>query len=64
MSRQQLEMLRAGVYEDRHPGIGLVNVHKRLRMYFGEPYGLTFESQEDEGTIVTVHISKKNQLNA
>ncbi|HWP52155.1 MAG TPA: sensor histidine kinase, partial [Clostridia bacterium] len=44
MSPQQLNTLRAGVYEDKHTGLGLVNVHKRLRFYYGERYGLSFES--------------------
>lgn len=62
MSKEQLEELRAGVYEDRHTGLGLVNVHKRLLYYCGRPYGLEFESVYSEGTTVTVHIPKKFNL--
>ena len=62
MTVQQINTLREGVYDDCHTGLGLVNVHKRLRMYYGEKYGLTFESKLDEGTTVTVHLSKKIQL--
>jgi two-component system sensor histidine kinase YesM len=62
MTPEQLDALRSGVYDDRTPGLGLVNVHKRLRMYFGDRYGLSFESREDEGATVTVHLAKKNQL--
>ncbi|MDD3411247.1 MAG: sensor histidine kinase [Eubacteriales bacterium] len=35
-------------------GIGLKNVHERIFLTYGEPYGLTIESVEDEGTRVTV----------
>jgi len=34
--------------------IGLTNVHKRLKLYFGEPYGLRIESTEGVGTTVTI----------
>ena len=37
-------------------GVGLVNVNNRLRLLFGEPYGLQIESELDEGTTVTVII--------
>ena len=37
-------------------GVGLVNVNNRLRLLFGEPYGLQIESELDEGTTVTVSI--------
>lgn len=62
MTTGQLQKLREGVYDDCHTGLGLVNVHKRIRMYYGDQYGLTFESKYSEGTTVTVHLSKKNQL--
>lgn len=62
MSIEQLEALRAGIYEDKHTGLGLVNVHKRLKLYCGEQYGLLFDSILGEGTIVTVQIPKQNQL--
>ncbi|MDD9269250.1 sensor histidine kinase [Paenibacillus sp. GCM10023248] len=31
-------------------GIGMVNVHRRIQMVFGEQYGLQIESQVDKGT--------------
>lgn len=31
-------------------GIGLMNVHRRIQMVFGEQYGLSVESVENEGT--------------
>ncbi len=35
-------------------GVGLTNVHERIRLYFGKTYGLSIESEPDEGTTVTV----------
>ena len=37
-------------------GIGVRNVHQRLRLTFGEPYGLTVFSESDEGTTVRVRL--------
>ena len=34
--------------------IGLTNVHKRLKLYFCERYGLRIESHEGKGTTVTI----------
>lgn len=58
MNEEQLRALRAGVYEDRHTGLGLLNVHKRIRLYCGEPYGLFFASEKDKGTSVTIRLPK------
>ena len=35
-------------------GYGIRNVHERIRLTFGKPYGLAFESVWGEGTVVTV----------
>lgn len=37
-------------------GIGLVNVHSRLKLRFGEAYGLVIHSCPDEGMMVQIHI--------
>lgn len=39
-------------------GIGVKNVNDRLKIYFGEKYGLCIESEPDVGTTVTVRIPK------
>lgn len=39
-------------------GIGVKNVNDRLKIYFGEKYGLTIESELDVGTTVTARIPK------
>lgn len=37
-------------------GIGFRNVHQRLRLTFGEPYGLTILSEPDDGTTVRIRL--------
>ena len=39
-------------------GIGVKNVNDRLKIYFGEKYGITIESELDVGTTVMVRIPK------
>lgn len=37
-------------------GVGLINVHTRIQLMFGEEYGLKIYSEPDEGTKVVIHI--------
>ena len=37
-------------------GVGLVNVHSRLKLRFGDQYGLIIKSCPDEGMLVQIHI--------
>lgn len=65
MSQERLDRLReklklnqlAGAEEEslyHRGGIGLMNVHRRIQMVFGEEYGLSVESREDEGSRMTL----------
>lgn len=54
------EILRQGAIPHgtggaRH-GIALVNINKRLKLYYGEEYGLSFSSVSGEGTIVEMFV--------
>ena len=40
----------------RGSGIGVKNVNERIRLYFGEQYGLSIESEPDEGTTIWIHL--------
>ena len=72
MTEEQLGRLRRGEADDRRPGgLGLANVEQRLKLYYGEGYGLSFDSLPGRGTEVTVRIprsafppdpEKQNQL--
>ncbi len=41
--------------------IGIFNVHERLRIVYGEAYGLDIESKENIGTKVTIHIPARKK---
>jgi len=42
--------------------IGLYNVHKRLRLVYGEPYGLWVEQSDGSGTIIRVLVPARNKV--
>lgn len=51
------EKLHKGEYNGN--SIGLINVHERIRMYYGKKYGVSIEKGEIEGTKVTVKVPCK-----
>ncbi|WP_078551675.1 cache domain-containing sensor histidine kinase [Bacillus alkalicellulosilyticus] len=64
MSEEKLEQLRKNlstflIDDENHDklttGYGVVNVHARLKLTFGEEYGVTIDSELDKGTIVTIY---------
>ncbi|MRN53717.1 cache domain-containing sensor histidine kinase [Paenibacillus monticola] len=57
--RSQLEHpTQAEEAELEEGGFGLLNVHQRLRLYFGKEYGVRLESTEGKGTEISVRIPK------
>ena len=42
--------------KDTEGGFGLANVNERIRMYFGDYYGMQIDSVQGQGTTVTVSI--------
>ena len=40
---------------------GLLNVHKRLQLYYGQDYGLSVVSTAGVGTVVTMRLRKENE---
>lgn len=59
MTTEQVERLFTGashVESRRGSGIGVKNVNERIKLYFGEKYGLSIESEPDEGTTVKIHL--------
>lgn len=44
------------VRDTKSGGVGLQNVHERIRLYYGPAYGLSFESWPGEGTLVSIRL--------
>ena len=56
-------LLTDGKYErKRGSGIGLKNVDQRIKLYFGEEYGLEIKSEPDVGTRVRIHLPMKQEV--
>lgn len=51
-----LVLTDSGRIHKRGSGVGLVNVNRRIQIYFGKEYGLAIESEPDEGTKVFIRI--------
>lgn len=63
MERSQLEKINQGIKDQKTfsdsmekggIGIGLVNIHKRIQLYYGEEYGIRVKSWSGIGTVVYV----------
>lgn len=49
-------LIESGRERKRGSGVGLINVHSRIRLRFGAEYGLIIVSHPDEGMLVRVHL--------
>ena len=66
MDTGRLELLRQALSGGRdtevlepsspHSGLGVRNVDERIKLYFGQDYGLSYESAEDRGTLVRIRL--------
>ena len=59
MSEETLKKLKSMEIESKGFGIGLKNINERIKLIFGEQFGLSFESQLNEGTIVSIQLPNK-----
>ena len=59
MTQEQVDELARGTLKSgrgKGSGIGFHNVQERIRLYFGQNYGMEVESEPDEGTRIRIHI--------
>ncbi|GGF89149.1 histidine kinase [Paenibacillus albidus] len=54
MSPERLGMILSGSKSSSGSGVGVKNVNERIGLYYGREYGLSFESEIEEGTTVTI----------
>jgi two-component system sensor histidine kinase YesM len=71
MDRERKEMYNR-VFDGSYTGdetelpfqrIGLLNVHHRIRLVYGEPYGLHIEKSDAEGTIIQLKLPYRKEAN-
>lgn len=57
MSKDQVQALTDKLrLSEQGKGVGLRNVNHRIRLYFGESYGIEISSEPEEGTTITLRI--------
>lgn len=49
-------------HQGRHTSIGIQNVNKRVKLVYGEEYGLTIEQNEEPVTITTIHLPYEMEI--
>ncbi|NOU96387.1 HAMP domain-containing protein [Paenibacillus sp. LMG 31456] len=60
MTPEKLKEITEGLSDGSQTktGFGTVNVHKRLQMYYGDGYGLQYQSELGKGTLITIKIRR------
>ena len=62
MTEDKVSLVLAGKSNsgnERGSGIGVKNVNERIKLYFGEDYGLKIDSEPDVGTTIIIHLPAK-----
>ncbi len=49
---------------ERSAGIGLINVNQRIKLLYGDPYGLTIESEVEVYTCVSIYLPKHSSASS
>lgn len=62
MSEEQIEAIKSKKNRGKTlgSGIGMGNVHERIKIYFGESYGVAIQSEADEGTLIRINMPLVN----
>ena len=61
MTQQRLAHLRKAMEEEEKVGFGVSAVNQRLKLMFGQEYGLSLDSREGVGTTVTIRIPYREE---
>ncbi|MEF2245477.1 cache domain-containing sensor histidine kinase [Paenibacillus sp. IITD108] len=56
--RSRLETKKLTEVKEGKGGIGVLNVHRRIQLVFGEAYGLQIDSELHKGTTISMHMPK------
>lgn len=56
VSEEFMDKFKKGEVESKGTGIGLKNIEERIKLFFGEEYGLEIKRRADRGTVVRIRI--------
>ncbi|QGH34166.1 HAMP domain-containing protein [Gracilibacillus salitolerans] len=60
MQKSYLEQIESGDYQPKSTGIGLRNINERVKILFGEEFGLVIDSEIGNGTKVSIILPKED----
>ncbi|CAH1221734.1 hypothetical protein PAECIP111892_05031 [Paenibacillus auburnensis] len=60
MDEETIKEIKSGTLQRNSGGYGMRNIHHRLEIMFGLPYGLTLESKIGKGTRVTLRLPHRS----
>jgi len=58
MTQERLAEVQEGLRKKEGVGFGMSAVEERLKLYYGEKYGIDISSKYNEGTVVCMRIPK------
>ena len=61
MKRDLIQRILAGQVEARGSGIGIKNIHERLRQFYGGQFSLDIDSEPGRGTTVMITMAKRTE---
>lgn len=61
-TRKTLLLKNKKTHNPKGNGIGIINVQERIQLTYGKEFGLSVESELDEGTTVYISIPKRNHI--
>lgn len=64
MTTERLAEIQNAIRTGERAGFGLSAVAERLRLYYGEDYGMKIESEEGKGTVVEIRLGEKIKLSS
>ncbi|WP_166239008.1 sensor histidine kinase [Paenibacillus turpanensis] len=59
MDHEFLQKVRRGEVQTKGKGIGLKNIEERIRLAFGDAYGVELESEPGKGTKVSIYLPRE-----
>ena len=64
MDEEFVKKLLSGQSKPKRSGIGLKNIDERLKLFYGDDYGITIKSSRGEGTTVIIRIPTSEEVSA
>ncbi|WP_082234937.1 sensor histidine kinase [Halobacillus massiliensis] len=62
IEEDKLEAIYQGLIKSRSSGIGINNINERIKMMYGEAYGITINSEPGTGTEVIIRVPYTNEM--